>query len=173
MNARSTVLLAALVLLVPAAARATVYKCLLDGGGVFYQDTPCAPGRELRDFDKDPANVSVVPFGPPASTPGKPSTTRPHSARAEPKPRTEPRARSAPSKKPARAAGDATQRRFLRPGMSEGEVIARVGAPDMTRSASRKGSRWIYMPVSDDPHTITNLVFENGRLAEVERKVIR
>jgi hypothetical protein len=51
--------------------------------------------------------------------------------------------------------------------------MARVGPPDMTSSGGRKGTRWTYMPVAEDEHTITNLQFENGRLVEVERKVLR
>ena len=99
---------------------ATIYKCRLDDGGVFYQDAPCAPGRELRDFDKDPATVSVVPFEqPPASAPQGP------------------------------------------------------GAAAAKPSGTRKGARWTYMPVAEDPDTITNLQFDNGRLVEVERKVLR
>lgn len=156
-------------------ADATMYKCLVDDGKVFYQDTPCAPGRELRDFDKDPANVSVLPFVQP--TPAKPAasgraakrsdSTAPRTGAAQvPKPQSKP-ARSAPGR------GDAAQRKFLRPGMSEGEVMARVGPPDMTSSGGRKGTRWTYMPVPEDPHTITNLQFDSGRLLDIERKVLR
>src|SRR5437660_9897483 len=65
-------------------AHATVYKCLLDDGRTFYQDLPCPPGRELRDFDKDPANVSVVPFAVPAAA--APSAGKASRA-APPKPR--------------------------------------------------------------------------------------
>jgi hypothetical protein len=57
--------------------------------------------------------------------------------------------------------------------MSEGEVVARVGPPDMTSSPNRKGKRWTYMPIPEDRNTITNLTFDNGRLIEVERKVIQ
>ena len=73
MNPAIACLLGALVTAAP--AHATIYKCLLDDGRVFYQDAPCAPGRELRDFDKDPANVSVRPFTPPATA----TTSRPAS----------------------------------------------------------------------------------------------
>jgi hypothetical protein len=154
--------------LAAAPAHATIYKCLLDDGRVFYQDAPCAPGRQLRDFDKDPANVSVLPFTQPApaaksrSGSGKEKAARPAAA-----PRSEAKA------KKSEAVGDAKQRKFLRPGMSEGEVVARVGPPDMTSSRNRKGHRWTYMPVPDDRNTITNLTFDNGRLIEIERKVIR
>ena len=159
-------------------AHATIYKCLLDDGTVFYQDAPCAPGRELRDFDKEPGNVSVVPFTQPAPAPLARSPAGAAKSRAPaasgkaadaarvPKPESRP-ARKAPQR------GDAVQRKFLHPGMSEGEVMARVGPPDMTSSGGRKGSRWTYMPVPEDPNTITNLQFDAGRVVEVERKVLR
>jgi len=157
-------------------AGATMYKCLVEDGKVFYQDVPCAPGRELRDFDKDPANVSVLPFEQPAA-PRPPAGKRASKASDTAPSRTGAPARvPKPQAKPARSAperGNAEQRKFLRPGMSEGEVMARVGPPDMTSSGGRKGARWTYMPVPEDAHTITNLQFENGRLVEVERKVLR
>ena len=166
----------ALALAAPVAS-ATVYKCLLDNGGVFYQDVPCASGRELRDFDKDPANVSVMPFETPAAAPpqdagaSRRSGTKPKAA--APRSASVPKPESKSAKKSAER-GDAKQRKFLRPGMSEGEVVARVGPPDMTSSAgSRKGARWTYMPVAEDPDTITHLQFDNGRVVEVERKVLR
>jgi len=172
----------ALALAAPAAS-ATIYKCLLDDGGVFYQDAPCAPGRELRDFDKDPATVSVVPFQQPPSSSaqssgagasGGKSNGKAHngSASAKATAKSVPKPDSKPAKKSAER-GDAAQRKFLRPGMSEGEVVARVGPPDMTSSGTRKGARWTYMPVAEDPDTITNLQFDNGRVVEVERKVLR
>jgi hypothetical protein len=174
------VALLALALAAPAAS-ATIYKCLLDDGSVFYQDAPCPPGRELRDFDKDPATVSVVPFQQPPSSAGQGSNAsggkgngkaRNGSANAKANGKAVPKAESKPAKKSAER-GDPTQRKFLRPGMSEGEVVARVGPPDMTSSGTRKGARWTYMPVAEDPNTITNLQFDNGRVVEVERKVLR
>ena len=157
-------------------ASATMYKCLVEDGKVFYQDTPCAPGRELRDFDKDPANVSVLPFdqpSPPKATAGKRAA---RSGESTPSRSSAPARVPKPQSKPARSTathGDATQRKFLRPGMSEGEVMARVGPPDMTSSGGRKGVRWTYMPVAEDAHTMTNLQFDSGRLVEVERKVLQ
>ena len=146
---------------------ATVYKCLRDDGQPFYQDGPCPPGRELRNFDVDPANVSVVPFTVPP-TADKPRPAKPPKAARAPA-----AAGGAKSRKQAQPPGDAAQRRFLRPGMSEGEVIARVGPPDMTATRNRKSARWTYMPVPEDRDTITNITFENGRVAEVERKIIK
>jgi hypothetical protein len=157
--------LAALLAALMPAAQAGVFKCLRDDRQVFYQETPCPPGRELRDFDKDPANVSVIPFAP-----ARPAATSVHA-----KPPRAPRAvadKRSP-RKHAEARGDASQRRFLHPGMSAGEVLARVGSPDMTAGRGRKSTRWTYMPVPEDRDTITNVVFENGHVAEVERKVIK
>ena len=155
------------VMAAAAPAHATIYKCLLDDGRVFYQDAPCAPGRELRDFDKDPANVSVLPFTQPAPAAKARPSGKERTAKPVPASRSEARA------KKSEAVGDAKQRKFLRPGMSEGEVIARVGQPDMTSTRNRKGHRWTYMPVPEDRNTITNLTFDNGRLIDIERKVIR
>src|SRR2546423_12802768 len=109
MNAAIPALLAALL---AAPAHATIYKCLLDDGRVFYQDAPCGAGRELRDFDKDPANVSVVPFTQPAA-PAKSPAARDRTAKPAPAPR------EVKPKKAAEAAGDPRQRKFLRPGTSE------------------------------------------------------
>jgi hypothetical protein len=51
-------------------------------------------------------------------------------------------------------------------------VVARIGRPDISTSGGRKTVRWTYLPVPDDPGTITTLTFELGRLVEVARKVI-
>ena len=175
-----SVLIAILLLACPAcgaaAAQASVFKCRGAAGAVVYQDAPCAAGTGLRDFDRDPANVSVIPFRTPA----------PASAHAPPRtdePRTSAGARSArhpPGSKPAPAAraapgreGDARQRRFLRNGMTESEVRARVGAPDHVTGRSRTGQRWTYLPAPDDPDTVTTVAFEAGRIADVERRVMR
>lgn len=166
--AAQALLLALCAVALPAIAG--VYKCLEDNGQPFYQDAPCPPGRELRDFAQDPANVSVVPFAAPHSSgTGKERAAKERAV----KPAGTPAHARAKAAKAAARAGDAAQRRFLRPGMSEGEVIARVGPPDMTATRGRKSARWTYMPVPEDRDTITNLTFENGRLGEVERKVIK
>jgi len=41
---------------------AGLYKCSRPDGSVTYQEDACPEGTELRDFGRDPANVSVVPF---------------------------------------------------------------------------------------------------------------
>jgi hypothetical protein len=152
----------------PGSAAAGLYKCELDSG-ITYQQTPCPPGRELRDFERNPATVSVVPFNvspqddtrriPPAPTARAPATTTRAPANAKPG-------------KGADAAKKAAERKFLIPGIYQGEVLARVGAPDLKSGSGRKTMRWTYLPAPDDPATITTLTFQEGRLIEVERKVV-
>ena len=143
-------------------ASAQVYKCMGDGAAPVYQDAPCPPGRELRNFESDPANVSVLPMRP------APGTT----SRATAPPRDKP---ARPAKESRKAAqGDPTERRHVQPGMHEGEVLARLGAPDLkSGGGGRKVARWTYMPVPGDAQTLTTVVFEYGKVIEVERKVVR
>lgn len=139
-------------------AHAAVYKCKDDKGGVTYQDIACAPGRELRNLDVDPAAVSVVPPTPPAD-------------------------KSAPaSAKPSRVqsgivtipGGNAAERKFLRTGMSEAEVIQKVGRPDVeTAARGNAGRRWTYLPTAGDPDVLTTLTWSGVTVAHVERKVMR
>ena len=145
---------------------ATVYKCMGVDGAPVYQDSPCPAGKELRDFDKDPPTVSVMPLGP---LPG--TTTRQALPPAEPKTK----AKSTTTKsKQAAPSGKPAERKFLAPGINEGEVIMRIGPPDMkSGGGTRKVARWTYLPAPEDPSTITTLTFEHGRLVEVERKVVK
>jgi len=171
-NPAHLVLLAAAALALPATGHAALYKCAVDGGTVVYQDTPCPAGRELRDFDRDPANVSVVPFGN-APAPAPPRSGARAAAKADAKATA--KADAKPAKADARARkppADPQQRRFLHAGMSEGEVIARVGQPDV-KTKTRRGVRWTYLPVAEDAGTMTTVSFERGAVAEIERKIIR
>jgi hypothetical protein len=159
----SPLIVAAAVLAAAAAppAFAEMYKCAGDGGPV-YQDAPCPSGRELRNFSADPATVSVVPMRPP---PGSAS-------RLASPPRERP-VKPAKVDRKAPAAGDPAERRHLQLGMHEGEVLARLGSPDLRSGrGSGKVSRWTYMPVPGDPQTLTTVVFEYGKVIEVERKVV-
>ena len=159
-------------LALPFPALAGLYKCARDDGTVMYQEDPCPPGRELRDFERDPATVSVVPFRMVPEAPPPATTNRSGDAGAK-------NERSKASKSTQRSgsaterSGNASERKFLVPGISEGEVVARIGRPDMTSGNGRKTLRWTYMPVPEDPGTITTLTFDMGRLVQVERKVIR
>lgn len=141
---------------------AQMYKCAGDGGTPVYQDAPCPPGRELRNFATDPANVSVLPMRPP---PGSVS-------RVVVPPREKPAKPAKADKAPVNP-GTAAERRHVQPGMHEGEVLARLGAPDLRNGkGGGKLARWTYMPVAGDPQTLTTVVFEYGKVVEVERKVV-
>jgi len=108
-------------------AVATIYKCQDGNGAPVYQDEPCRTGKELRDFDKDPPTVSVLPLGLPAGT-----TTRQTLAPAQPAAKIKTGARS----KPSLPVGNPSERKFLAPGIHEGEVVTRVGPPDMKSGGS-------------------------------------
>jgi hypothetical protein len=146
-------------------AEATMVKCQGDHGSVIYQDTPCKPGMELRNLDTDPATVSVVPWSSAATTP----------------PAAAPRTRGAqvawrpPDEKIS--SGKAAERRFIRTGMSEAEVLRRIGKPAVDGHVGRKqgkdGKHWSYLPAAGDPDTITTLTIVGGQVANVERKVVR
>ncbi|MEO8752890.1 MAG: DUF4124 domain-containing protein [Casimicrobiaceae bacterium] len=144
-----------------APASAQVYKCADEHDRPVYQDAPCPPGRELRNFAADPATVSVIPIRPVPGTTSRvvaPSASRIKSPDRRDKPRV----------------GDPAERRYLGLGMHEGEVMARVGPPDMkSGGGSRKLARWTYMPAERDPQTITTVVFDSGKVVEVERKVVK
>jgi len=144
-------------------AFAEMYKCAGDAGTPVYQDAPCPAGRELRNFASDPANVSVLPMRPPTGT----------ATRVTAPPREKPvKATKADARKHA-GAGDPAERRHVQLGMHEGEVLARLGTPDLrSGGGGRKLARWTYMPVPGDPQTLTTVVFEYGKVIEVERKVV-
>jgi len=142
-------------------AHAQVYKCVDNRQQPVYQDKPCAAGTEVRNFETDPPNVSVIPMRP---VPG--ATTRLVAP---------PRVKSSGSSKPEKVrVGDPGERRYIHPGMHEGEVVARIGPADMISGGKgRKVSRWTYMPVAGDPQTLTTVVFDTGKVIEVERKVMK
>jgi hypothetical protein len=149
----------------PGGSAAAIYKCAGEGNQPMYQDSPCPPGKELRNFDADPAEVSVIPF---RAVPGTTTTlVAPKAPKAQ-------SAAKSDKKKDAAPAVDIAQRKFIVPGMSEGEVVAKIGQPDMTSGGKgRKTSRWSYLPATGDPHTITTVVFDFGKVIEVERKVVK
>jgi len=154
----------AILAALPGGAPAAIYKCVGEGSQPVYQDSPCPPGRELRNFDTDPAEVSVIPFRVPETTPS-PVAAKP--AKAQP-------AAKIDKKKDVATGADIAQRKFIVAGMNESEVVARIGHPDMTTGGKgRKSSRWSYLPAAGDPNTITTVVFDYGKVVEVERKIVR
>lgn len=75
-------------------------------------------------------------------------------------------------------AAGADERRFIREGMSEGEVMMKIGKPDSESIDSGGGAkvttkRWIYMPTQGDPQTMTTIVIRDGKVVEVSRQVAR
>ena len=148
-----------LLLSVAQSAHAAVYKCANEKGGVIYQDTACAPGKELRNLDAEPATLSVVPGTPvPAAKAAVPAT------------------------KPARVqtgtvkvkGGNPAERKFIQAGMSEAEVILKIGRPEVeAKGRGKDGRRWSYMPTAGDPDTLTTLTLAGGKVTHVERKVVR
>jgi len=157
-----SVALTAALAAAPQPAAAQIFKCTDDRGQAVYQDAPCPPGRELANLATQPSPVSVIPLRPLPGTVSRATTP------------TAPKSHATPARKERPAAGDPAERRHLHPGMHEGEVLARVGAPDMkSGGGGRKVARWSYLPSARDPQTLTTVVFEYGKVVEVERKVVR
>jgi len=130
---------------------------------VIYQDTACPPGKELRDLEAHPATLSVVPGTPlpSAATAAKPPrSARPITTRV-----------AAHRSKP----GNPAERRFIHSGMSEAEVIMRIGRPDVRSKGHGKagGTRWSYLPAAGDADTLTTLTLAGGKVVDVERRVAR
>ena len=75
-------------------------------------------------------------------------------------------------------AADATERKFIREGMHEAEVILKIGKPDHeTFVKNVKGQAevktWSYFPASGDRQTLTVITLRAGVVAEVDRKIAR
>ena len=161
--ARHAVLAAALCAL---PAQATVYKCTGDAPGtVIYQEMPCPKGTELRNFDTDPPELSVVPAytGPLSVRPAAPADKPPKDTRT-----------LQGDVQIGKATGDPAARKFVRQGMTEAEVLARIGRPDATSGGSRaQQSRWSYLPADGDPDTVTTITFSGGTVSDVSRKVVK
>jgi hypothetical protein len=160
---------AAMLLLGPSVAGADVYKCAGEGGRPVYQEMPCEAGKELRNFQSDPPEITVLP-GTPHGTSSAPAPAdhRPKDAGKPPK------AKAQPSSPAGKHAVDASERRHVRIGMSEGEVLARIGSPDVTSGQkNQKQLRWTWLPADGDADTITTVTFANGVVANVERRVVK
>jgi hypothetical protein len=155
-----------LATLAAAPARADVYKCSGNGGVPIYQEEPCPKGKELRNFQVDPPEITVLPATPrPDAIPtGKASPGK-----------AAPAAKSNDAKQGKSAsAADASERKFIRTGMSEAEVLAKLGQPDMTAGGKNGNpTRWTYMPAPGDPETITSLTLNKGTVTGVDRKPVR
>jgi hypothetical protein len=143
---------------------ADVYKCSGTGGVPIYQEEPCPKGKELRNFQVDPPEITVLP-----------ATPRPDAIPAGKAPGKAAPAKSNDAKQGKSAmAGDASERKFIRTGMSEAEVLAKLGQPDMTVGGKNGNpARWTYMPAPGDPEMITSVTLSKGTVTEVDRKAVR
>jgi hypothetical protein len=150
--------------LATASAAADVYKCAGEGGVPVYQEMPCGSAKELRNFQTDPPEITVLPAQRGVAPPDAIKSAPPKNAKADKDVKT---SKAAPI-------GDASERMHLRLGMTESEVLARLGSPDMTVGAKNAPSpRWTYMPAPGDQETITTLMFTKGVLVDIERKIVK
>ena len=126
---------------------------------------------KLRNFDTDPPDLSVIP---PRLVPVTPATsTTPPAPAAAAKPPRDTRTIDG-DKAPGKANGDGAARKFVRQGMTEAEVIAKLGRPDATAGGSKQQqTRWSYLPTPDDPDTVTTITFAGGTVSDITRKVIK
>lgn len=75
-------------------------------------------------------------------------------------------------------AADAVERKFVRAGMTEGEVLMKIGKPDSESIDSGGGAnvvvkRWMYFPDPRDQQTLTTITLRDGKVIDVTRQVSR
>lgn len=73
---------------------------------------------------------------------------------------------------------DASERKFISKGMTEGEVLLKIGKPDNESEISGGAAKvtekvWTYFPHDDDKQTVTTITIKNGRVIDVERTISR
>jgi hypothetical protein len=141
----------------PPGTAPTVYRVpASEAGGV--SGHPLCARTELRNFATDPPTLGVVQ--------DRPARPRRRLHRAP--------ARSTPHSLRTRSNHAVRDRRYIRVGMTQAEVVARIGKPDIDAHGQRgKGQRWSYLPRGSDPNTITTVTLVDGRVSDVERKVVR
>lgn len=162
--------------LASAPAGAEVYKCAGEGRAPVYQEMPCAPGKELRNFQTDPPPITILPpqSRPGATTPAAKSAPTAGAKAGDAKTNETKAGSDARPGKSTIVAGDASERKFVRLGMTEAEVLAKLGQPDMSTGSRTGGAvRWTYMPAPGDPETVTALTLAKGTVVDIERKVVK
>lgn len=70
------------------------------------------------------------------------------------------------------------ERRFIHTGMSEGDVLVKIGKPDTESIDSGGGAkvvvkRWIYLPSPGDPQMLTTITIREGQVVDVDRRMSR
>lgn len=78
----------------------------------------------------------------------------------------------------AALAADAAERKFVREGMHEGEVLLKIGKPDheafiRNERGQPEEKSWTYFPHYKDPQTLTIITLRAGVVASIERKIAR
>lgn len=75
-------------------------------------------------------------------------------------------------------AADPSERRFIRAGMGEGEVLFKIGKPDHEAfvrivKGQAEEKTWTYFPHPKDRQTLTIVTLRAGVVATIERKIAR
>jgi hypothetical protein len=147
-------------------AHADVYKCAGENGRPVYQEMPCSTGKELRNFQTDPPEITVLPGSPRVEGPAQPAPAAKVAKDAK--------GEKGATTKTAKVRGDPAERKHVRTGMSEAEVLSRLGPPDATTGAKNaKQQRWSWFPADGDPETVTTVTLASGVVTNVERTLVK
>ena len=73
---------------------------------------------------------------------------------------------------------DARERGFIQKGMTDDEVLSRIGRPDyegflMNVRGRPEGKVWTYMPHYRDPQTLTVITSWGGVVEKIDRQIVR
>ncbi len=148
------------------AAHAEVYKCAGDSGSPVYQEMPCPAGKELRNFQTNPPEITVLP-GPARAGAASPVAGN----RAKTSDQAEKSSKAATAGK---SKGDPAERAHARVGMTESEVLAKLGMPDITSGQpNQKQVRWTWLPTEGDPEMVTTMTLTNGVVTDLERRTVK
>ncbi len=150
-------------------AHADVYKCAGDGGTPVYQEMPCPPGKELRNFQTNPPEITVLPARPAAgATAGATASANSH-AKTTDKPE-----KPSATGGSAKVKGDPAERANAHVGMTESEVLAKLGPPDVTSGQpNQKQLRWTWLPAEGDPEMVTTITLTDGIVTDLERRTVK
>jgi hypothetical protein len=146
-------------------AYADVYKCAGDRGSPVYQEMPCPAGKELRNFQTNPPEITVLP-GPAragAASPVAPGNRAKTSEQPE---------KSSKTANAGKIKGDPAERARARVGMTESEVLGKLGTPDVT-SGHPNQVRWTWLPTDGDPEMVTTMTLSNGIVTDLERRTVK
>jgi len=152
------------------------------------EDTLSVVPMRVEPSRLPPPPPSTPPLPPPAVTPPAtvPATNAPSPGSAPPAAKEAPPASdgapqiSSPVSAPPPAGlpeitplgAAALARMSIKPGMTTAEVEAKLGPAPMTTSndAPDQPIRWFYFPTEGDNETITTIVFQRGKVTNVDRK---